>query len=501
MADKLFDIGKLKSILNKLFKGLSGLIDGFDVKDGDVEVKEGEITQSVDLEPTEGFPYVLHIDITATNIRDVFRDILNTIDDLSINSLNFPKDRKNLQLLTGQEFTYDQTTSQWKGDLAVVPGKGLLGVEITQDSDFSSPDLDDWGNLMFNLMRYNLNCKAADFDEGFINNQPLINCGKNIFKYIDYINNNMKEDESSTPSSHADKYKREEDATMFVFKLILPMMNSLQAELRKRYEAKLDDELSLDKLNSEKPDNSQEEASEPQQESSSESQPTEEAANLENSQEDQQPAESSKHISVTLQKVTASDDINILTLSSNYLPGETLEDIDEIINQEEFLNTLTEEPQAFTVDVDDDGFDIEPCEECPQCNPCESLCEVFKAGIRAYRNLYIIHWMSKGNDMMKLHTLAEEMYGELIQEIDVIGELLVEKQGTVPQLDFPCDYVPVQDYDFQTGLQQIQSLVQMYIDCIDYAYCNQDSDVQSTLDEWLRYWKKQLNYFVERQEI
>ena len=103
--------------------------------------------------------------------------------------------------------------------------------------------------------------------------------------------------------------------------------------------------------------------------------------------------------------------------------------------------------------------------------------------------------------MMKLHLLAEEMYEELIKEIDTLGELLVEKQGTVPQLDFACDYVPVQDYDFQSSLPVINSLVQMYIDCLDYAYCNQDSDVQSTLDEWLRYWKKQINYFVNRQEI
>ena len=121
-----------------------------------------------------------------------------------------------------------------------------------------------------------------------------------------------------------------------------------------------------------------------------------------------------------------------------------------------------------------------------EASPCESLCEVFKAGIRAYRNLYIIDWMSKGNDMMKLHIMAE---------------LPVEKQGTVPHLDFPCDYVPVQDHDFQTGLLQIQSLIQTYIDCIDYAYCNQDSDVQSTLDQWLRYWNKQLNYFVKGQEV
>jgi hypothetical protein len=188
-------------------------------------------------------------------------------------------------------------------------------------------------------------------------------------------------------------------------------------------------------------------------------------------------------------------------IKASYDYSDVLADIDEIINQDEFIQALPEEPTSYSIDVDDDGFDIVPCEECIECNPCESLCEVFKAGIRAYRNLYILHWMSHGNDMMKLHNLSEEMYAELNSEIDTLGELLVEKQGTVPQLDFPCDYIPVQQYDFQTGLNQIKSLISMYIDCIDYAYCNQDSDVQSTLDEWLRYWNKQLNYFVKGQEV
>ena len=493
MADKLFNVGKLKSIFNKLFKGLTAILDGFDVKDGDVDIKEGQITQSIDLEPTEGFPYTLHIDLTAINVRDAFRDILNTINDLSINSFAFPKDRANIQLLTGEDVKYNQDTSKYEGDINIKAGKGLLGVEITNDTKYTDESAEAWADIMFNKMRYNLLCSASDLDEGSIDNQTLISCGKNIFKYIDYINSNAQGKETaSKPKSHAEKFKSEAAATEFVWQLVLPMITALQAELRKRYQDKLNDELSIDKLRSEEAD--EENTDEPQNEETA--QPTEEQQSAEG-----QPTESSKHISVTLQKVTASDDLAILSLSSNYLPGETLADIDEIINQEEFLNELTEEPKAFTIDVDDDGFDIEPCEECPQCNPCESLCEVFKAGIRAYRNLYILHWMSKGNDMMKLHTMAEEMYGELIQEIDTIGELLVEKQGTVPQLDFPCDYVPVQDYDFQTGLTQIQSLVQMYIDCIDYAYPNQTSDVQSTLDEWLRYWNKQLNYFLERQEV
>lgn len=210
---------------------------------------------------------------------------------------------------------------------------------------------------------------------------------------------------------------------------------------------------------------------------------------------------SSKHIDLTLKKITATSEIKLTAVTANYNPSEVLDDLEEILDQDDFIDVLTEDPQTFAIDVDDDGFDIEPCDECMSADPCATLCEVFKAGIRAYRNFYIIHWMSSGNDMMKLHLLAEEMYGELIQEIDIIGELLVEKQGTVPQLDFPCDYVPVQDYDFQTGLTEIKPLIQMYIDCIDLAYLNQDSYVQSQMDEWLAYWNKQLNYFVERQEI
>ena len=175
--------------------------------------------------------------------------------------------------------------------------------------------------------------------------------------------------------------------------------------------------------------------------------------------------------------------------------------VDDIINQDEFFDTLTEEPQSYSIDVTDEGYDIEQCDEQLECDSCKILEEVFFAAIQAYRNLQIVHWMSSGPDMMKIHTMSEEMYYELSQEIDTLGELLVEKCGTIPQLDFPCEYIDIKKYDLQSGLDAIKIVISPYIDVIDYAYPNQTSDVQSTLDEWLRYWNKQLNYFVKGQEI
>ena len=203
---------------------------------------------------------------------------------------------------------------------------------------------------------------------------------------------------------------------------------------------------------------------------------------------------------IKLHKIECSNEVSILGLDSNYSPSDTLDDVGCLVESPEFCNALTTSPQTFAVVVDDDGYDIEPCDDC-EINPCESLEQVLKKGITLYRNLYILHWMAKGNDMMKLHTLTEDMYDTLIEEIDTTGELLVEKCGTVPQPDWVVDYIQVKPYEFQESLDILNKFIQEYIDCIDYAYPNQTSDVQSVFDEWLRYWNKQMNYFVKRQEV
>lgn len=512
-------LDKLLATIRTLLLNSGNIFPGYEVSDGDVESKSGQCAAEYIYHPTvAGNQTDLRVVISATNIKDELSWLSSYISTLDWDAIK--NDPETFKSLTGIDISkalmqfkdLEEGAEQKEPDLSgidislqsVINSKaGWLGVDL-EDKDINPDKIGDWRDLAVDNLKYNLLCETERDDAGKVSNQSLLDCVGWIHKYIDFINkNNSNESNEKTGTdkqlSHEEKVARENDKQSQIsstnetdaIKLVQGILVAIQGELRNEYQDRLNTDLSLDKLIPQPEDNSQ-----------SESETTEQGENQQQGQEAENPMENaSKHINVTLKKVQASSELEILSLNSNYLPGDTLNDIDEIINQNEFIDTLTEEPQAFDIAVDDDGFDIEKCEECPQCDPCASLCEVFKSGIRAYRNLYIIHWMSKGNDMMKLHILAEEMYGELIQEIDTIGELLVEKQGTVPQLDFPCDYVPVQDYDFQGSLEVIKSLLQVYIDTIDYAYCNQDSDVQSTLDEWLRYWKKQLNYFVERQEV
>lgn len=544
-----FSIGKIQSLVDKLFKLFSNFIDGYDVKDSNVAKESGGVRSTLVLkgEGPEGAD--LRVDLIATNVGSVFKEITSDIRGLTaLGVIKEPEEQDDddyaddiaqgladydasveisdnpiygaatlskeavdvLKLLLGANCVEKQDdignityTGDITLDTAIKNGSGILGIDLAKvatKGKLNSKEFDWWRIKAFDQLRYTLVCEAGNYDAGKVSNAKLTDCVTWITKYTNIISGKSSEEGESKQQTREDKLNQSRNINTSALLLVTPILEVIQQELRKIYQDRLNSEASeLDKLI---PGNEPQEGEDTSTFDETALQETEEAA--EQAAQSQQTGDgttATQHIGITLKKIQASDELAILRLASDYNPSDTLSDVDEIINQEEFLNTLTEEPQAFDIAVDEDGFDVEPCETCPECSPCESLCEVFKAGIRAYRNLYILHWMSHGNDMMKLHNLSEEMYEELQGEIDTIGELLVEKQGTVPQLDFACDYIPVQQYDFQTGLDQIKSLIQMYIDCIDYAYCNQDSDVQSTLDEWLRYWNKQLNYFVKGQEI
>lgn len=533
MANSSFSLdsilGWLKGFLNKLPCPVSG----FDMSDVKVNQK-GDVFSSLfqlstdslkdkdgnEITDIKGQKIELNVLLSAINAGDVFSPIfkgLNNIgkDDADTRALLFLLLGKNPQKFdstipvydrngdgTSQEDTdnsdYIPEATQLKGypiladsdyDEAKKMGKGLLGVKFDKDMT-KIPDVEanyggktwSWKKIAEEYLRYSLECQSPGRNHGAIENQPLSKCGQLISEYL------VKVDVIVDAS----------EVEVDIAPLVLPILARMQARLAEYYND------AYNKYIKKQPsaDNAEQEG-EAQQENG-EQNPNE--ATFEDlvdngNGEGGNPVNTNqaKKISVTLRKIQGSDDINILALKSNYSPSETLDDVEDILIQDEFQDSLTEEPQSFSIGVDDDGYDIEQCPECEN-DPCESLGDVLRAGIKMYRNLYIIHWMSKGNDMMKLHLLTEDFYEELIKEIDTLGELMVEKCGKVIDPNFACDYVEVKDYEFQASLDILSDFIQTYIDTIDYAYPNQTSDVQSTFDEWLRYWNKQLNYFVKGQE-
>ena len=377
-------------------------------------------------------------------------------------------------------------------ETAISKGKGLLGVNLANNNALPDDDVSyanmgwSWKTIAGSYLRYALECLVPNQDYGSIADIELSKSSDLVAEYLMRLNIIQNKDEIKI------------DINNFVRPILIRLQSDLQDYYQSAYEKYdiLKDIPEVEEQSAPEPEPKPESEEQNDADTSTE---TEDIYDVDQNAEDTSMFDS-KQITVKLRKIQGSTDFELLGLKSNYSPKETLDDLDDVISQDDFLLALPEETQTYSIDVDDDGYDISVCEDC-EIGPCESQGEILKTAITFYRNLYILHWMAKGNDMMKLHLMTEEMYGELIQEIDTLGELMVEQCGTVISPSFGCDYLEIRSYEFQEGIHIIEDYIQGYIDIIDYAYPNQTSDVQSTLDEWLRYWNKQIKYFVIRQEV
>lgn len=76
-------------------------------------------------------------------------------------------------------------------------------------------------------------------------------------------------------------------------------------------------------------------------------------------------ADSSRKLQVTLQKVTSARDytINLTSVNANYAPDEAGIVLDTILDDEDFLNAITEEPTSFEITEDGDELNIQSIPE------------------------------------------------------------------------------------------------------------------------------------------
>lgn len=464
----------LSGIRNKL-KGLFSRIDnfmpGYQASDANISMQKGIPTYTTKLtakSSKEGKePITFTVTISCTNVKESFKDVMDVVE--KYRSLS-KEDRKNYNkaLNISLEALIGATKFIPPDEIT----EGLIGDDLTQGLSAI------WEDYADNVFKYTIECEAPGKDHGKIANQSLSSISKLIPEYLKLV-----ELTTQVASLKIDEHK-----------FILPLIFEIQGMLKDWYESiYAEGKMIIDE---------EEEDTENQSEDTQQQDEAQQSADNSREQGDS-TVNSSKELKITLSKIVGSNEIELTAFTSNYDPGQSLDDLDEILQLPEFVDTIpTDKPQTFNVSVDCDDFTINTIDDI-SVDPYTGLTELLKYGVDTYRQLYLLHWMACGNDMMKLHDLCQELYEELIQEIDTLGELIVEKTGSVinPQEICSDNIIEVKKFTYQDGLSILSSLISYYIDLIDYIYINQSSDVQSILDDWLRYWNKQLNYFIKRQEI
>ena len=471
-----FSIGDLISKLLSSVSKIPSFMEGYDVSKTDANM-DGNVIQCQRVLSSQKYP-PLTITIGVDNFTDEqhVHDITAALEKASSEKtfdINDGNSDGALWDLCGWDYMdhLDDLSSSSAAD------GSLLNPKLT-DKTTELPE--NWQRVANNL-KYNIRCEAQGYSGGSV-------AGKTINEIIPKISTYLQLC-GAVPQSEVAEFDINP-----VF-LVLPLLIAIQDYLSKY----------LDSVNARVNDKAVQQDNSQQSDDQGDDQGSDQDADQGDDQGDDQtappPATAANTINIKLQNITATSDINLLGIQTDYTPGEALDVVDDILSNPDFTDLITETPQTYEVWIDDEGYDINPCDELI-VHPEESLKQLFIQAIQFSRNLHMIHWLAIGNDMEKLHIKAEELYNELDEEIDLLAELIVEKTGTIIDINKieTWNTVGTQDRTFQQGIECIKQYAQSFIDYIDITYPNQPSDVQSILDDWLRYWNKQINYFIIREQ-
>lgn len=167
----------------------------------------------------------------------------------------------------------------------------------------------------------------------------------------------------------------------------------------------------------------------------------------------------------------------------------------------------------------------EPCECCGDtpctcggegectCGKCEDtgnncFAKLLTETYKLLFNLQTVHWNSIGTDFYCLH---EELDNHIEYTRGIIDELAEMKLEFDPCIQNPIDLIKticdndVQDlacgFEKDEGFAVVQACEKDYIAALNACYDEMPHDIQSTMDEWIRWYKVNADYKINRQQM
>lgn len=227
----------------------------------------------------------------------------------------------------------------------------------------------------------------------------------------------------------------------------------------------------------------------------------------ESAMKDSTITEASNTIRVGLKKVAATDgsEIHMTSIMCGTDFKVASDMVDAILNDDEFVAEIPEEATLYDLVDDGDNIDVEvvadPDDGYVNIAPAVAM---LAAAINLKDDLQCIHWNAKGKQFNNIHEYLNGAIDALSEQIDYIAESCVEFYGWCPHSGDLPKTEPLQAFEgFSNteGFAIVRDKIHEFVDCLELMYCNFESDYQSIMDDWIRYWKKEADYFIARRLI
>lgn len=201
---------------------------------------------------------------------------------------------------------------------------------------------------------------------------------------------------------------------------------------------------------------------------------------------------------VTLQRVTSStgvDSINLMKIQANYPIKLAMEDVEEVVDSDEFVNSLQEdEPQSFEItqvpgeeNPDELEYDVNEIGN-DEVDTSMSYEELLKAAAKFSFDIQCIGWGAKGPDMDNLRSRLFNFKWAAESAIDLFANLMVSETHVVPHLGkLPTGGTGgvdmSQGFDYQEGLTVLDKSIDKFIQTLEEHYINLSHEIQKRVDD------------------
>jgi DNA-binding ferritin-like protein len=210
---------------------------------------------------------------------------------------------------------------------------------------------------------------------------------------------------------------------------------------------------------------------------------------------------SSKSLKVTLQTInsTTGVDVNLTAIKANYDPGKAVQDLETVLGDDAFIAQLSSEPVSFEIIDEGDSYDIQ---QTDSFDTCGTINQLIQSAMQLWANLKVINWAAKGTGYFELRSRSSDLLWRISSEIDVFGEYAVEVKQPAPNpLSTCCNLSLITDqggFTVDQGYALVRDEIKTYVSVLETLYVNFPHDVQNLLDEMIRLWKKDSEYFYTR---
>lgn len=195
------------------------------------------------------------------------------------------------------------------------------------------------------------------------------------------------------------------------------------------------------------------------------------------------------------------DDVALTAIKCNSAdPNTALMVIDNVLNDDEFLNSVAD---STSVSIVDNGYNLEVSDCDEDLTDNNNFFEYILYYMYALENVArAVHWNAKGRQFQRLHTIAEDLYNNAQEYVDVLSEWSVQYFGYVHD----CAYfykgvaeLPAESgYDLDSGISALIEFQNNAVSALRLQYCNMNESCQSVVDDWIDELTKSSEYFLKR---